>query len=250
VNANAINPCSDVANAERFADRYQSELFYLPQSGWHHWTDTHWAYDQFKAERCAQGIGRLVFEEAERFAAAAANSDDSQEREKYGVLAAKLNQFAMKSETAMKVNATLKLAASHLVRLPETLDTDPWLLNTPNGTLNLQTGQLQAHNPGDLITRCLDTRYEPDAECPLWERTLEQVFAGDTDLINYIQRVMGYCLTGSVKEQVFFILYGGGANGKSTIIGCLSTRGNESQSSLSEGQTYLMIYSVEQHGTG
>ena len=217
----AINPCSDVANAERFAERNRKRLFFLPQSGWHYWTGTHWAFDPFEAERRAQEIGRLIFQEAENISALAQGADTKEARARLGEEAAKLNKFAYQCETASKVAATMKLASARMVMKSEDLDTDPWLLNLTNGTLDLRSGDLKPHDPADLITRCVGVPYLPDAACPLWERSVHQVFDGDADLVAYIQRVLGYCLTGSVREQVFFILYGGGANGKNTIVGRL-----------------------------
>ena len=92
------------------------------------------------------------------------------------------------------------------------------LLNCLNGTLNLETGQLEEHKINDFVTRIIDVEYDPDALCPTWEKVIRQIFLDDPDLISYFQRAVGYTLTGLTNEQVMFILFGKGGNGKSTII--------------------------------
>lgn len=116
----------------------------------------------------------------------------------------------------------LAIARSHLVTKFEELDADPMLLNVKNGTLDLRTGQLHEHNPADLLTMMAGCDFLKDSPCPTWEEFLSRVLAADPELISYVQKVVGYCLTGVTTEQVFFVLYGTGANGKSTFVGILS----------------------------
>lgn len=101
---------------------------------------------------------------------------------------------------------------------PDDFDGDPWLLNVRNGTIDLRTGKLLPHNPENLLTKVVSVDYDPAAQCPLWETFLDRIMAGNAELIEFLQRVVGYCLTGSTREQIFCILHGTGANGKSTII--------------------------------
>jgi putative DNA primase/helicase len=95
---------------------------------------------------------------------------------------------------------------------------DPFLLGCANGTLDLRTGALRTANPDDLISLGNDVPYDPDAKCPRWEQALEEIFAGDESLVSYIQRKVGYALTGDTREQVVDVLQGSGGNGKDTII--------------------------------
>jgi putative DNA primase/helicase len=101
-------------------------------------------------------------------------------------------------------------------------DTDPWLLNTPAGTVDLRTGKLRDHNPDDKITKV--TGISPDWNCliPLWAQFLDRVTAGNRKLVEYLQRVAGYSLGGSTREHALFFLYGTGANGKSTFINVIT----------------------------
>src|SRR5262249_3620969 len=86
------------------------------------------------------------------------------------------------------------------------------------GTIDLRTGQLQAHQQADLLTKCAPVAYDPEAPCPTWEVFLHRILAGNAELIRFVQKAVGYSLTGSTEEQCLFMLYGTGANGKSTFI--------------------------------
>jgi len=115
------------------------------------------------------------------------------------------------------MRSLLKLASSHLVLHHRELDADTFLLNCRNGTLDLRTGKLKPHSPGDYLTKMLSVEYDPHAHCPRWEAFLAEIFEGNLELIGFVQRALAYSITGDVSEQVFFICYGTGANGKSTL---------------------------------
>ena len=100
-------------------------------------------------------------------------------------------------------------------------DRDPFLLNLVNGTLDLRTAELRPHQRSDLIRALAPIEFSPHARCPRWDRFLVRILAGREDLIQYLQRVVGYSLTGSIREQVFFLLHGTGANGKSVLLATL-----------------------------
>jgi putative DNA primase/helicase len=100
-------------------------------------------------------------------------------------------------------------------------DADPWLLGTPKGTVDLRTGKLSPPRPTDYITKI--TSVAPSDElardsCPLWLTFINRITNGDEKLQDYLQRVCGYCLTGSTKEDALFFSYGKGANGKSVFM--------------------------------
>jgi putative DNA primase/helicase len=104
--------------------------------------------------------------------------------------------------------------------LPDQWDADPWLLNTPGGVIDLRSGEIRAHQPGDYMTKM--AAVEPHAACPLWRNFLNRIFAGDAELISYVQRVAGYTLTGTTREHAMFFGFGTGANGKSVFINTIS----------------------------
>ncbi len=98
----------------------------------------------------------------------------------------------------------------------EQWDSDPWLLNTPKGTVDLRSGKMIVHRREQYLTKLATAG--PGGECPGWRRFLDRITAGDVELQSFLQRVMGYCLTGSTKEHALFFMYGRGANGKSVAL--------------------------------
>jgi putative DNA primase/helicase len=98
------------------------------------------------------------------------------------------------------------------------LDQQPMLMNVGNGTIDLKTGRLSAHNRGDYLTKISEVIFDPAASCPTWERFLIEVFDGNCDLIDFVWRAVGYSLTGQIKEHALFFLFGLGRNGKTTFI--------------------------------
>jgi len=107
----------------------------------------------------------------------------------------------------------------NIVKGIDEFDTDDYALNTPNGTLRLGEDSitLEPHNPEDYITKVTKARYNPEAKAERWEQFLDEVFQGDKEKIQYIQKVLGYCLTGSTKDRLSWFLVGSGANGKSVL---------------------------------
>ena len=93
--------------------------------------------------------------------------------------------------------------------------------------LDLRSGELLPHDPARLITKLARAPYDPAATCPTWETFLERVFDGQRELIHYVQKAVGYSLTGECGEQCLFLLHGHGANGKSTFLTTLMTLLND-----------------------
>lgn len=108
----------------------------------------------------------------------------------------------------------------HLVAVsPNELDTDKLLVNTKNGVLNLKDFSVKKHQPEFLMTRMLGTSISETPKKPeKWLAFLDQIFENDKELIRYIQKALGYSLSGDVSEQCVFFLYGMGRNGKSTFL--------------------------------
>lgn len=100
-------------------------------------------------------------------------------------------------------------------------DADPWLLNTPGGVVDLKTGRMRPHERADRMTKV--TTATPGGDCPTWLQFLNEVTGGDQELQAYLQRMVGYALTGSTQEHALFFLYGTGANGKSVFVNTLAT---------------------------
>jgi putative DNA primase/helicase len=166
---------------------------------------------------------RSLYAEAASQSLRAQAADEEGERGKRASTAAALLLHAKSSESGARLEAMTRLAKPFLTIQPERLDANQWLLNCTNGLLDLQTGALKPHNPREYISRCLPIAYEDTASCPQWERFLLHVLGGDTDLMWFLQKAIGYSLTGDTREQCLFFLYGLGQNGKSTFLHILSS---------------------------
>lgn len=114
----------------------------------------------------------------------------------------------------------LKEAASvHPVSIND-FDKDPFIFNCQNFTLNLKTPEPKKHNPRDFLMKIANVEYDPNAECPRWDRHMMEVFDEDADLVEYTQKALGYALTGDTRYECFFILYGQSSrNGKGVTMG-------------------------------
>ncbi len=204
-------PLTDTGNAERLVGRHGRDIRYNYSRGvWHVWTGSHWGEDTAgQMDQLAKDTVRSIPQEA-----VGLEGEAYTRRLKWGA----------SSESAGKRAAMIELARSEpgIPVLADALDANPWLLNVANGTLDLLTGELRPHDRADLITRCLRTPYDRAAECPTFLGFLDRVFAGNTELISYVQRMIGYALTGSIREQAIFIAHGNGSNGKSTLLNVVS----------------------------
>jgi putative DNA primase/helicase len=119
---------------------------------------------------------------------------------------------------------TLARADRRLAATVDQWDADPWVLNTPTGTVDLRTGTTRGYDPADYLTKLAAA--SPSGECPGWKMFLDRVTGGDRQLVDFLQRMSGYALTGPTVEHGLFFLYGTGANGKrvfmTTIAGILA----------------------------
>jgi hypothetical protein len=180
---------TDLGNAERLVAQFGQDLHYCYAWGkWLVWDDQRWRIDeQGMITRCAKDTVRALLAEA------AAQPDE--ERQKA------LTRHALRSQAEARIKAMIELAKSEpgIPVTPDQFDRDPWLLNVQNGTLDLRTGQLRAHSREDLITKLVPVAYDERAGCPTFERFLDDVFASHESLIRFIQRAVGYSLTGDTR---------------------------------------------------
>ena len=199
---------TDYGNAERLVDAYGSSIrFDCDSSRWLIWLGTRWAEDATgEIERMMKSTIRDIYSELPTM-------DDSKIRDA-------LYKHASKSEANARIKAALSLAQTELgiPLISADLDADSWMFNVANGTVDLRTGQLHPHTQTHLITKQSPVKYDPNADCPSWQQFLLDVTQSDDELISFLQRAIGYSLTGDTREQIFFILYGYGSNGKSTLL--------------------------------
>jgi putative DNA primase/helicase len=190
---------SDEDLALRFASKHAGDLRYVSELGrWYRWDEKCWHRD---TQLYAFDQVRLVCREA----AKQCNDSDSRLR---GITSAKT------------VAAVEKLARSD-ERVAATIDqwdASPWLLNTPDGVIDLRTGQLRGHRPSDFMTKIMAVGPDASGATPTWRKFLARVTDNDKELPGFLRRVLGYALTGETTEQAMFFIYGPGANGKSVLL--------------------------------
>jgi putative DNA primase/helicase len=129
-----------------------------------------------------------------------------------------LADHAKKSDSNYKYEAMLNLAKCEVPILPEEMDMDMMLLNVNNGTIDLRMGKLREHRRDDFITKQSSVDYVSGASCERWLSFLGRIMNNNTNLIEFLQRAIGYALTGDIGEQTLFFLYGTGANGKTVFL--------------------------------
>jgi putative DNA primase/helicase len=203
---------TDTGNAARFAEVCAGRVRYVEQWGrWLCWDARRWAEDhEGRVLQYAREAAASIYEEA---AEAAARGDKH--------YAPRLADWAKHSQSDKGLTAMLNQAQSWpgTAATPEQFDAHPWLLNCRNGVVDLRTGTLRQHDPALLITKLVDIDYDPHAKPPRhFLRFLLQIMCGRKSLVRFLQRAIGYSLVGDVSGECFLILYGTGANGKSTLI--------------------------------
>ena len=199
---------TEISLANRFAKLEAGALRYCPS--WHKWLawdGTRWARDEeFEAERRVEAMVSGMIE-------LATTVDDTKERER---VLKELTQYTRRRKLD-DVTALAKRRAA-LVTLPDVLDADPWLFNVENGTVDLRTGRLLKHDPENLITKLAPVEFDPRADCPTWHGFLRHIMNDDDEMLRFLQRAVGYTLAGVTHEHILLFCYGGGANGKSTML--------------------------------
>lgn len=246
-----LNPFrgTDDANADLLLKLHGADIRYCPPwDKWLLWTGSHWRIDaRLDIDRLSADVPRslrtraitltqerqgLLNRMAELLAQINADKTQSQRlTQEHGRLAKQ--QTALGDEVdwllklAGKLEGTAKrgcmlLATRHKVVVHHSdLDKGHFLLNAANGTVDLQSGKLRAHERTDLLTHDVEIPLNPTAAAPTWLQFLNSTFAGDADLIQFVQRAVGYSLTGDVREQMLLICHGVGSNGKSVFLNVL-----------------------------
>jgi putative DNA primase/helicase len=197
---------TDTDNAQRFARRFGTKALHTRGRGWLVYNGQRWRSDDLgQVTELAKVTARRIADEAQHLSVDAAR-------------AARRN-FAERSLGKGSLDRMLDLAKSLLPVEDTRLDADPWLLNVENGTIDLRTGRRERHDPRDLLTKIVPVRADRHAECPAFKKFLKRITADDRGLKTFIQKAVGYTLSGIMTEQVFFFVHGkSGNNGKSTLV--------------------------------
>lgn len=209
---------TDMWNAARLVEENRDDIKYCATlKQWFFWNGVTWATDGSEAflDRASQTMVNGLWDAVR----------DMPETDKEGKpMRAKFFAHVNRSSNAAKLRDMIQVARSdeRIQVAVEEFDSDRMILNCRNGILDLATGQLRPHDRDSMVTMCARPEYDPDAKAPVWEAFLERVMGGDLEMISFLQRAIGYSITGSVSEECFLVMYGSGANGKSKFIGALT----------------------------
>jgi putative DNA primase/helicase len=197
---------TDTDNAQRFANRFSKKALYTPGRGWLAFDGKRWRSDDVgQVVELAKTTARLIAAESAHL------ESDTARAERGG--------FAKQSLSRGSLDRMIELAKSLLAVEDARLDANPWLLNVENGTIDLQTGRCERHDPRDLLTKIAPVKSNRHAKCPELKKFLKRITGDDSRLAKFIQKAVGYSLTGITTEQVLFFVYGkSGNNGKSTLV--------------------------------
>jgi putative DNA primase/helicase len=204
---------TDAGNARWFARAFGDQVRYVRERGkWIMNVGTHWADDVDGAiERMAKAAISGIFDTLGEFG--------HQQREQRDAL----YKHATRSEAAPRIAAALSLFKSEAgVTISQAqLDPDPMLLGVRNGVVDLRTGTFRQPRGDEYVTRQAGCDFQPQAKCPTWNAFLARIMNDDIAMIEFLQRALGYSLTGDASEQAMFINFGHGQNGKSVFMGAL-----------------------------
>ncbi|MFG2848980.1 phage/plasmid primase, P4 family [Kitasatospora sp. NPDC048296] len=192
---------TDVDRAEFITGKVRGRLIYVDGPGWYAWDGRHWVNDSTR-DAVARGMVHDVSS---------------------GLLAEAISAGSDALIDAGKALRTGRLITAALLEMQAMpgirrsvadLDADPDALTFRNGTVDLRSGELRPHDPDELITRLVDLDYRPEAQCPSWLAFLESSQPGDQEMHTFLQRLAGYAVTGSTREECLAFFYGSGRNGK------------------------------------
>lgn len=199
---------TDIGNGNLFADWARNLARYNADRGvWYVYNGKFWEADVKGAK-----VRELCKKLADALLIYAMGLPDSQAEGSY-------KSHVIKWQSQRQRETILKDAFSVYPIYQKDFDANPNLFNCKNGTLDLETFQFHKHDPADLLTKISGVKYVPGASCPRWEKFVSEVMQGDLYTAVYLQKTLGYGLTGEAPEECFFILYGPTTrNGKSTMM--------------------------------
>ena len=229
---------TDRGNAMRVVQRHGQDLrFCHPWKRWLCWDQQRWIPDvTAKTTWSIKETQRSLYKQVSARIRELGDTDDPDKKIELEKQKSLLNHL-LKWEDHRRITNCLDSMKSEpgIPILPADLNSDHFLFNAQNGTLDLRTGDVHAPRRTDFITKISPVQIDLEATCPTWDRFLDRIFAGNTALIEYLQRVVGYSLTGDVSEQCLWFFHGAGANGKSTFLGAiLALFGDYGMQSVSE----------------
>ncbi len=204
---------NDDFNAKIFIDKFKNDLCYSkPLGGWQLAREGFWFPDENHIiKKYALQIYELLKENFE-------NQPFTGTEEQKRYLASHIKSTGMDS----KLNSMINCAQPSMTIETNKFDADGNLFNLKNFTLALNDGNLQAHDPLNYLTKISNVQFDIAATCPKWLKFLDEIFLRKQEIIDFMQRAVGYALSTSTKEQCIFILHGIGNNGKGVFLNVLA----------------------------
>lgn len=208
----------DLSNGQRWANQYRGSFLYcMATSSWYCWDGMRWAPE---ADAQALQAAKVIAEQITDASLAALRADPTDWNKRGHSEALSVHRNARRWASMLGAAST---EPGMFVKSQAAFDSAPFLLGVTNGVVDLQAGELLAAHQDQLISKQAGTHFDPAAKCPRWMEFLSDVFEGNQALITFMQRVVGYCLTGSVSEEKLFFLFGHGRNGKSVFCTVIET---------------------------
>jgi len=202
-----------------YAAMYDGQYVFNKSSReWFVWTAHFWSFDIFDtANMAVEGVARKYLEVAHDLV------DEIPRYPKRIKIQNDIYKRVKRLRTRPGVSKCLKFAHCNAYRslaiVGDVLDQEPWLLACQNGVIDLRTGELRPGRPDDYLSKASPVEWKGIHEpCPIWDQTLEQIFASHPELVDYLARLFGYAISGLTKENILPILFGQGRNGKTTIV--------------------------------
>jgi putative DNA primase/helicase len=202
-----FNKYTDIGNSDLFKFFYGDRIRWCdPWKKWLIWNNCFWEEDR---TRHVVTYAKSVIKFMEKYKESIKDIDELKA----------LTKWVRQCESYRLLTSMIECVKNEIAIIPEVFDKNDMKLNCPNGIIDLQTGLLLPSDQNEYMTRSTSFEYHPEKSCPRWLKFLDDIMLGRKDLVDYLQKVAGYCLTGNVSERCFFILYGrNGDNGKTTFV--------------------------------
>ena len=195
-------PLTDLGNAERVAHRYGGKFVHTAATGWMVYEQGTWKRDDTRnIVRAMHDTIRLI--------------ETEDPGNSYFLSWAKKSESSGKISAALEQASALQIFARNYANFDQRSD----LFNVANGTINLKTCEFLPHDPSCLLTKQSPITYDPEAKCPRWEQFVLDIMNGKEHMREYLRRCCGYTLTADTSGQCFFLPWGVGGSGKSTMLG-------------------------------
>ncbi len=206
---------NDSRNAERLVELCGHDLRYVPEFGsFLCFNGTYWEHDNQKPLMMAKLVGEEIHAMAKKLHDEASEKDNEKAME----WAKAVRSYGTRCLNRASIQNMLELAKPILQVKLSGLNANHMLLGVGNGVVDLNSGRFLAPRRAHLLTSASPVAYDPAATCPRWEQFISEITCGDAELAAFLQRCVGYWITGRTDEQLLFFLYGSGCNGKSTFM--------------------------------